>query len=116
MRTLWVLAVLVGCKVHCWPSIIGPRIVYQGASIAIDYELDDGHSVPMSSHSVYPYTSTEDQGIEGERRTLAPDWIGIFRVGECDEDEMNVHLRHKCFIDAQQLPVANSEFHRSGTM
>jgi len=116
MRTLWVLAVLVGCKVHCWPSIHAPRIVHQGASIAIDYELDDGHSAPMSPASMYPYTSTEDQGIEGERRTLAPDWIGIFPVGECDGEEMNVHLRHKCFIDAQQVPVANSEFHSSGTM
>lgn len=33
------------------------------------------------------------------------DWVGLYRAGTCDHTEPNKHLRHKCYIQWEYLPV-----------
>ena len=47
----------------------------------------------------------------GMREHESRDWVGLFSEGSCDHREPNKHLRNKCFLEWQYVPVDKAHGH-----
>jgi len=68
-------------------------------------------SVGMLGQPIVVYFNITDGSDGRERTTTLRDWVGLFREGECDHNEPNNQLRHKCFLQWEYVPIHQKSGH-----